>query len=249
MISLSILASYLCLFYPRQEPKVRFFGVAAFTWLVFVLGGIVSIGRFYHHYFIQLVAPLALVSAYWVAILPTRIRVIPVLASLVLLYADPIVYPRVTNFFAKEEFNPKNIDMVAAFVRENTRPGEPIFLYQNGALCLYFLTERFPPTKVFMDAQMLAENKDGPTLLEDGLKRWKKNPPKFIVTGNSSWYSIPEIDELLSRDYSKHTNFSVFQIHKRNGSDDLETQRPSDSGQAVKTLPSGSLTQSLGGAL
>ena len=86
-----------------------------------------------------------------------------------------------------------------------TEPGEPIFVYQNIALCLYFLTERFPPTKVFMDHQLLPENKDAPQLLREALRQLKQNPPN-----HHSWTLQPvhfgdrRIDQRELRPGDKH---------------------------------------------
>jgi hypothetical protein len=212
IILASLAASYGCLFVHRQDWRLRFFGLASFIWVIFVLVGIVSIGRFYHHYFIQLVGPLSMACAYWAAVVPTRWRGFAVSAS-VLLYALAVSQLKINSFISDPENNISDIRSVTRFVRENTHPGDTLFCYKNSALCLYFLTERFPPTKTFMDAQMLSENKDGRMLLEDGLRRWKTQPPKYIVTGSLE-YKIPEIDEIIARDFVACTNIGVFRIFR-----------------------------------
>jgi hypothetical protein len=218
LITAALVLACLCLFKRRLDPRASVLGQAAFVWLAFVLVGIMSIGRFYHHYFIQLITPLSLVCAYAVAVLPGKCRVWAVTAGFLLLYVHPILFPKINDFISKAEYDPGAITRVAAFLRTNTRPGETIFLYKNSALCLYFLSERFSPVKTFMESQMLSEHKDGPALLAEGLRRWKDNPPQFIVTGQLP-YSIPEMDALLNQDYRLHTKIGVFQIYKRKNTD------------------------------
>lgn len=68
---------------------------------------------------------------------------------------------KINEFIFKPENKSSDIRSVARFIRANTDHGDTIFCYKNSALCLYFLTERFPPIKTFMESQMLEENKDG----------------------------------------------------------------------------------------
>jgi hypothetical protein len=189
------------------------------------LFGVVFIGRFYHHYFIQLVAPLALACGYAAALIPFRVRFLTLGAS-AYLYFHAIIDQKLNYFVLNPENNCRDIEEVASFIKTHSKSGEPLFLYQNSALCLYYLSERFPPMKVFMYAQMLPENKDGPALLEEGLRRWKRNPPKLVVTGALS-YRIPQIEALIERDFSSCTNIGIFRIHKRKAEEPkLANDRP-----------------------
>jgi hypothetical protein len=223
LITGAIVFAYFCLLLRRQDEGARRLGEAAMLWLAFVLAGIMCIGRFYEHYFTQVIAPLSLVCAYAVASLPRWGRFPVGWAGLVLLYLNPILYPQLNEFMGRAENDSRDIQRVAAFLRANTRPGETVFLYRNSALCLYFLSERFPPVKTFMESQMLAEHKDGPALLTDGLKRWKQNPPRFIVTGQLK-HVIPEIEELMNRDYRPHAKIGAFQIYKRSSPDRSQSE-------------------------
>ena len=227
IILASLGAAYLGLFAPEQDARRGLFGRAAVIWFCFVFVGITSIGRFYHHYFIQLITPLALACAYGIALIPNALRAVPVILC-VILYTHPYLYVNPSKFSFFESLNMSEIAKVAEIIRSKCSPESSIFLYHNSALCLYFLTERFPPTTVFMDEQMTAGHKDGPRLLKQGLRGWEKNPPKVVVTGSLS-YGIPAIDELIERDYVFCTNIGVYGILTRRTSDtpkELSTTAP-----------------------
>lgn len=106
------------------------------------------------------------------------------------------------------------VQKVAGFIQAETQPGEEIYLYQNPALCLYYLAGRFPPTKVFMDHQLLPENKDAPGLLKEAMASLAARPPKFVIVGNLG-RSVPELEAFTRERYSPRTNFGIQHILQR----------------------------------
>jgi hypothetical protein len=180
-------------------------------WLLIIFAGIVSIGRFYGHYFMQAVVPLSLLTATGLQWLLPWMRRIALLAMVLFLY----LLPAATHDGHKHlrGHDPEPLRLMAEYIRENTSPNDPIYLYQNTALCLYFLTERFPPTKVFMDHQLLPENRDAPQLKEEAIAQLHSRPPVFVIKGTLN-RSVPEIDSFIETHYSVVTNTGAFTVYR-----------------------------------
>lgn len=198
----------------RTPDAATRLALGAGVWLVVDALGLMLIGRFYAHYLVQLVVPAAIFSASYLLhvnkpMLRTGLGV--VWGGLLVLSAaerwmDTRNQPADTHWAA--------VQQVVDFIRENTGPPDAIYLYQDWALCLYYLSERFPPTPVFMDHQLLPENKDAPGLLKTALARLAARPPKFIVIGDLG-RSVPEIETFIRERYSLRTNFGSHQVLQR----------------------------------
>ena len=188
--------------------------LGAGVWLVVDALGLMLIGRFYAHYLVQLVVPAAIFSTSFLLhvnkpALRTGLGVVwggLLVLSAAQRWMDTRNRPADTRWAA--------VQQVVDFIRENTGPRDGIYLYQDLALCLYYQSERFPPTPVFMDHQLLSENKDAPVLLKTALARLAARPPKFIVVGDLG-RSVPDIETFIRERYSPRTNFGSHQVLQR----------------------------------
>lgn len=191
--------------------------MCAGVWLAVDALGLMLIGRFYAHYLVQLIVPAAIFGTSFLLhvnkpVLRTGLGVVwggLLVLSAAQRWMDTRNQPADTRW--------TEVRKVVTFVRENTGPQDGIYLYQDWVLCLYYLSERFPPTQVFMDHQLLPENKDAPGLLKTALASLAARPPKFIVVGNLG-RSVPEIETFIRERYGLRTNFGSHQVFQRNPS-------------------------------
>jgi hypothetical protein len=212
LLTAGILLSYFRLFQKREARSD--FGRAAWIWLGSVAAGIVFIGRFYEHYLIQWVVPLSFVIGFGLSTLSPLFRT-PLTVVFGLLSCVPVVLlPRVDGFVNSPANRVEQIIPIKDYIKKHTVPGEGIFLYRNSALCLYFLTERFPPTKNYMDHQFLPENRDGPHLLAEAMKALAERPPKLVIVGELDRF-IPEVDQWLLSNYEPAFKQGVFTVFRR----------------------------------
>jgi hypothetical protein len=181
------------------------------VWLIVDAAGLVLIGRFYDHYLVQLIVPAAVLGAYWLSRLGGTARSGGVAMALVVFWVWPIGEALARAGQPNSWVNWADVHWASAWAKGHTRPGEGLYLYQNPALCLYYLTERFPPTKVFMDHQLLPENKDSPGLLKEALSALDHSPPKVIIVGDVG-RCVPEIEAFIQAQYRPATNIGIHRV-------------------------------------
>jgi hypothetical protein len=208
-------ASWFCvvLMRPRRPPGLLSWRLAAGAaiWLAVDVLGLALIGRFYAHYLVQLTVPAAILCTALLGFLPRRWSW-PALSPFVLvLWLMPAIHWGLNGRRKPSDVNWKDVRPVVEYIRARTLPGDNIYLYQDSALCIYHLSQRFPPTKVFMDHQLLPENKDGPALLAQAMASLHASPPKLIVKGALN-RSVPEIEAFIRDRYTVKTNFGVHVI-------------------------------------
>ncbi len=216
----AILVASLVLIAVRQGDQGRLsasarLAWAAFLWLFVDMAGLMLVGRFYPHYLIQLIVPASVASTFVLSSVKQGFQGVATYVLFVVLLAQSALSPAVEwPEVAQGKWD--EVNEIVGFLRANTKPEEGVFLYREPMLCIYFLAERFPPTKVFMDDQFLQQNKDGPALLAEAMTSLRQHPPKFIVMGESpEWLEktrIPEIDSFISASYEVKTNFGIHKV-------------------------------------
>jgi hypothetical protein len=160
-------------------------------WLAVSLVGAAAGGRFFGHYFIQAVGPLALLTALEIDRRLSEARprshrwVVGVAAVLVTVpaagYATAMtIFEPVTEQFGRPS---PNYTAVAAYVREHTSPEDRIFVW-GMSWPLYVASERLPATRFVGFLR--------------GLQRDYNEPPE------NSWDSGPEVWPLLAADFAVH---------------------------------------------
>jgi hypothetical protein len=210
-LTAALAVSCVLLFLPARDGTSRRLAAGAAVWLIVDMAGLVLIGRFYDHYLVQLIVPAAVLGSYWLSRLGGTLRTVGVALVLLAFWFWPIWEVLARTGQRGSGIDWANVRRVSAWVKDHTSPGEGLYLYQNPALCLYFLTERFPPTKVFMDHQLLPENKDGPGLLKEAMSALERTPPRVIVVGDLG-RSVPEIEAFIQMRYRPVTNIGIHQV-------------------------------------
>lgn len=216
VVTCGLLATITVLLLPWLEepdrPRQNRTALGALLWLAVDSAGLVTIGRFYPHYLTQLIPAAAIAASCVVARMRASWQpaVALVFAALVFLAAETPA--RTSSSRMQDRDAAEALVQTAAFIAATTKPDEGIFIYQNQALCLYFLSGRFPPTKVYMDHQLLPENKDAEALLADSMKRLQQYPPRLVIKG-TLMRQVPEIEAFIARHYMPTTNIGSHTLY------------------------------------
>lgn len=165
----------------------------AMTWLSVITGG-----RFYGHYFVQLIAPAAILAAIkidkWCANRSTQqVIIISIVASI--LASAPQRYIIDKYYHLAGEDNPKSYRPIAEYIKAHTSPDD--FVYAWGfAPCIYLFSERHSSSRFPYSDQLVGRVtglKNTPQNPIDtssfvNPKSWdifwadiKKHPPKYII--------------------------------------------------------------------
>lgn len=136
-------AAVLALFGWRRAPAV------ARIWLAFAVIGVLLGGGFHSHYYLQLVVPLSLLAAF--VPLPDRWMAagVAIAAALSVLFAVPLW--RATDAAQARAIWPTDRHLlsdsaVAAFLRNNSRPSDKVYVLWAAA-DIYYLADRRPAVK------------------------------------------------------------------------------------------------------
>jgi hypothetical protein len=186
--------------------------IGAALWLASDMFGLIMIGRFYPHYLVQIIVPVSILTTFAIAKLAPKPGAV-VSMALISILAWSITMDSRKDQIGFDAERSSALKSVASFLRDKTTHDQGVFIYQNLDLCLYYFSERFPPTKIFMDHQLLPENKDSAWLLPEAMARLEANPPQFIIRG-ALQRSVPEIDSFIATKYVSHTNFGPHHVLK-----------------------------------
>ena len=215
LITAGMLASWIWVLLMRpcsaQSTPAWRLAAGAGLWLAVDALGLALIGRFYAHYLVQLVVPASIFCTALLGCFSGWLKWAGLAPFVILLWVLPACRWAAEGRAKLRDIDWADVGRVVQFVKATTRPGEGIYLYQDSALCIYQLSERFPPTKVFMDHQFLPENKDGPALLREAMHGLKLSPPRLIIRGALD-RSVPQIEAFLQEYYVQQTNFGVHRI-------------------------------------
>lgn len=202
-----------CSLAPASDPATRL-AMGAGVWLAVDALGLMLIGRFYAHYLVQLIVPAAIFGTSFLL----HVKKPALATGLGVVFGGLLLVAAVERWMDPRRRPPDrswvDVRKVVEFMRANTGPQDGLYLYQDWALCTYWLSERFPPTQVFMDHQLLPENKDAPGLLKEALASLAARPPEFVVVGNLG-RSVPQIDRFIGDGYRPVTNFGVHRVFQR----------------------------------
>jgi hypothetical protein len=206
------LASSRCRAATRNETALL---VGASIWLVTSLFAIASIGRFWDHYAIQAIVPLAPLATMGLRHIRAADQTGDKLKTWVVGFLSLTVAIQFVDltwqWFGREgapwRAQQREAERAAAYLTAHTLPSDRVFVYRNWMLCIYYLSERFPPTRNFMDAQTLdtdpfdhRPNRDGAKLRAEALLALRSHPPKYFVVGGFN-YRVAEIEDMISKDY------------------------------------------------
>lgn len=175
--ALTLLALLAALGWKRSPLIVR-------LWLAAALVGVVGGGNFHYHYYFQLVPPLCVLGGAGIARLLERRQ--PLLVALVAAVAVATVVVTAPLWFRSPNAQARAIwphdphlvhdAAIARFVREHTRPGDPV-LTVWAAASIYYLADREPaiPYMWFRNIQRL------PGALQGARRALADRTPRLVV--------------------------------------------------------------------
>jgi hypothetical protein len=158
-------------------------------WLLAAALGVATGLRFFGHYYLQLLPPLALLAAR-----PLAAARRPLVVTVAVLAAVPSVW-FVGEAFDESEARATVTGRVASYVREHTEPGDRIFVWGHLPE-IYWRSDRLPATR-FVTTGLLTGLSDGRDVSanedraatgawDDALADLEANPPALIINASST---------------------------------------------------------------
>jgi hypothetical protein len=214
VLGLSVVGLSLAVVRPGGLDRRAALALASLVLLVVVVAGLVCIGRFYAHYLIQLIVPASVLATYALSRLGGVCQAAALGAAALWWWAVPAgtLLLGAPGWHGSIDWD--EVTSVAGYIQSHTAPGDGVFLYQNQALCLYHMSGRFPPTKVFMDHQLLPENRDAPGLLRESMAALERNPPRLVIRGDVG-RTLPAVEAFLREGYVAATNIGSHTVLRR----------------------------------
>lgn len=171
------------------DRRTRAAGIGSAVWVVAVLGVLGSAGRFYHHYLLQVLLPFAVTACLVLSLLKGRARRGAAAAAVVAMVGTMTV----STWSSLGELSGRGwrgeevrrASKVAEVLREQTAPGERIFLYRVPDLNVFYLAERRSSNGIYMYFDMTAEHMHDSRLAEEMQQRLLQRPPRAIVASDS----------------------------------------------------------------
>jgi 4-amino-4-deoxy-L-arabinose transferase-like glycosyltransferase len=196
-------------------------------WLAASVLGVASTGRFFPHYFVQLLVPLSLLCGFipdaWSAWVRGRVARDAVGFLLLLLVAFTVLVDGA--FYAPETAEERNyrkdgteyseranlIPEIAAYVRERTPPDERIFNFGRETQ-LYVYADRRPATRFMYDRPYWLD----PDTFDATLADLRRRPPLYIVdTITDDALPTAPMRALLAELYERETTIEFATIYRR----------------------------------
>ena len=218
----------------KKEAEILMLG-----WFIFSIPAVFVGGRFYGHYFIQLLPPLCIIAGPWLLRWWDDRRA--VITALLIIFGIGFMIPRIFYRGIADHFGFHSLEVetkIAEYIKGRTEPSDKIFIWgvEPG---LYFLAERFPATRFLwsdsltgrlpgvveaqrggMDTGAFVEARDWKLFMDDLLN----NKPSYIIdcsSGNLRDYgkfpihSYPPISEYLAKYYTKETAIDGVDLYRR----------------------------------
>ena len=207
----------------RIPARTKALAVVSAAWMLIVLLVLSAAGRFYPHYLLQAVAPLAVAANSPLGALGPRIRQWAARLLLVVLTVAMGVHTLAAlQELAVRDWKPqaaREAGKVADFLRINTRPDDRIFLYRVGHLDVFFLAERLSGNGVYMYYDMAVEHMHDEALTRRMELELVRHPPAAIVASRTLQVAYKSSERFfwpfLERHYRHVVSFGEIEIHLR----------------------------------
>ena len=194
--------------------------LAAALWCAVVLVALCGAGRFYSHYLLQVLAPLALAASSLVAALPRRWRALTAGGIVAALGVSMgIASARQLRALAAEGWRPYEVRQslaVAEAVRRLTGSDERIFLHGVRNLDVFFLAERLSANGVYLYIDMALEHMGDPAFTRRAQNALLADPPRAILLARVGVADYPSskrfIDSLLKARYQRQETVEGIRI-------------------------------------
>ena len=203
------------------------------AWVVACGLGVATGGRFYPHYFLQLIPAMAILTAVFVhdrfrnrrsfpvhrwTLLATGVLVIVSAVASGLLYVVP---ERTEQTFSESAYEQREWEEssreLAAYVAARTEPNDRIFNYGRESQ-LYFYADRLPATRYFYDWAYGYDKGTALTTVND----LRRDPPEYIIDSVQPPLfqpndRDPEFDRLLAERYESVGHFEYADVYRLKG--------------------------------
>ncbi|MBN2144786.1 MAG: hypothetical protein JW774_09210, partial [Candidatus Aureabacteria bacterium] len=167
---------------PKQENKLRIFFLLIF-WFFFDLLGLSLIGRFFHHYLIELIPVISLLLALLLYHTPSFLKPISI-AGLIMGFFFLCTHQFIKEIQTADWSKPKDVvrsERIAAFVRQHTHASDKIFINADKALDVYYLSERLSCNGIYMSKVMDSEHTNDSVLEKERRNIFVKNLPSLFL--------------------------------------------------------------------
>jgi hypothetical protein len=195
------------------------------VWLVTSLAAAAAPLKFLDHYFLLAVPGLCFWAAY-----PLRegtpLGPLPRTAAALMLLAVSLSLAAVRTGESLDRWRHPGPDpagdsylpaVIGRYLEAGSAPGDRVFLWRSLEIDIYFYAHRQPATRYFFWPHLLREPAlpGGPAGVE---AEFRRNPPKFLVVGDSPVYAertLPFLDRLLAQDYALERAMGGHKIYRR----------------------------------
>lgn len=229
---LAFLGLFALLRHPRRHARL----LLALGWLTAEGYGALLGGRFYFHYFLLVVPPLALLSAFGLQMLLREVREQPFFAMrdwraavlLVLVVAFTLlpflgqIGAGMQSILAASGTEDTPQERVAQLVREETKEGEPVLVWGAEAT-VYFLAGRHPPTRFLYNYPLVSavggqptESSDQKVLLSEFMQDLARTPPRFIAVPpeHQDLSNVPQMRAWIDSRYALYRMVDGWQVFR-----------------------------------
>jgi len=220
-LSLAAGVAFFLLSDDRCSTQGRFF-LVLLAWLAGSATAILTTGRFYYHYLLQLIPAASLAAVYIVSRMPPVFCRAVVLGTgtLLVAYAAISAGSQLRALRAASWIPPQvqKSRALAEAVRNYTRVDERIFLYEALNLDVFFLSGRLPAAGITMFIDM-AEEHTGDVATSAAKRRYlAERPPALILVGATRW-RLPASEAffraLLRQSYERVSEIQDVVIYRR----------------------------------
>ncbi len=204
------------------------------SWFGFSLYATLLSGRPYPHYILQLVPPLAIfcfyllanIKRYWffaVGFIVLGFFLVRSFGTILSLSDKLDYYKNFLNYISEREtwekyqarFGQDNVQAykMAEFLKENTRPSEPTFVWGENDY-MYILSQRPPATKFIRAHHLTTVDPKNYALTVERLKKFQ---PRYIFIARPVQFPFPKLEEFVRSNYQLVTTFGNWYTYQNIG--------------------------------
>jgi hypothetical protein len=192
------------LIWGKSSPKNQ---LLLILWFIVDLGGAIFAGKYYPHYFLQILPSLTLLAGSgWLALeeyqwlIPHGFRNITfisvIIASLLVLLIVQFSFTYAWISF-RLDGNLATTEQAAQFIATNTTKEETIYVW-GAETVIYFLSDRTSASRYAYLYPLLASGYSSPQQVNDLLQDLKTQKPRYILDASTNNELIPSLESELT---------------------------------------------------
>jgi hypothetical protein len=166
----------------EDDARARLLFSACLVWLGANLLGVLALGRFYDHYLIPFVPPLALACVFWMSGMdPTSTRTVAGSSLALLILAAALHFATAAREDGLHPFKVRRSRSIAEYIRNHTRQDDRIFLYRFSGTDVFYLSQRPSTNGIYEYVDMCEEHIQDLELASAKRQELVEHPPAAIV--------------------------------------------------------------------